>query len=354
MKKINIRKSLLNLILIGITTSVFFSLDSNAALAQEKAKSEEPTISYSLKMEITFTGILYSSTDGVTWTKVEGATSPYLVSLEDAKKMLFCSKEEEQPANPLKPGENGTVPLSDTVNLDMVWIEPGTFMMGSPSGEPFKSYNETQHEVTLTKGYWLGKYELTQEQYTAITQKEIQPFTKFPGTNAAVGYINKYEALSICAKLNEMERAAGRLPEGYEYTLPTEAQWEYACRAGTTTGLNSGKEVTCEMGICPNLDEVGWYSGNAQFIQPVGQKVPNAWGLYDMHGNVMEWCLDWYGDYPETPVVDPTGPEEGVEGILRGCFFNVVSYCRSASRIHTNPSLISMESGLRVALVPIQ
>ncbi len=347
------KKSLLSLIPVGIATSVFFSLGSNTALAQEKAKSEEPTISYALKMEITFTGTLYSSTDGKTWTEVEGATSPYLVSLEDAKKMLFCSKEEEPPAKPLTPGENGTVPLSDTVSLDMIWINPGTFMMGSPEDEPFRRDNETQHEVTLTKGYWLGKYELTNEQYTAITQKD--PPWKDADTiigNQAVVYINKREALSICAKLNEIERAAGRLPEGYEYTLPTEAQWEYACRAGTTTGLNSGKNLSHEY-VCPEMDEVGWYDGNTEFVHPVGQKAPNAWGLYDMHGNVSEWCLDWYGEYPKTPVVDPIGPEEGVEGVLRGKL-SLAFTCRSAYRFFASPGLMGGDSGLRVALVPIQ
>ena len=118
------------------------------------------------------------------------------------------------------------------------------------------------------------------------------------------------DAMAFCAKLTEIEKAAGRLPEGYEYTLPTEAQWEYACRAGTTTALNSGKNLSDKF-ECPEMDEVGWDQYNSKIndkyvTHPVGQKLPNAWGLYDMHGNVEEWCLDWYGLYPTSSVTNPT------------------------------------------------
>ena len=353
------KKSLLSLIPVGIAISVFFSQGTSTALAQEEAKSDAPTISYAMKMEITFTGTLYSSTDGITWTKVEGATSPYLVSLDDAKKMLFCSKEEEPPAKSLPSGENRTIPLNDTVNLDMIWIEPGTFIMGSPEDELGRGLSEIQHEVTLTKGYWMGKYEVTQAQYEAIMGENPSGYKSADLPVVKVGW---KAAMDFCAKLTEAEKVAGRLPEGYEYTLPTEAQWEYACRAGTTTAFNNGTDILTEeeiFGVCPNLDEVGWYVRNCRGFQPVGLKKPNAWGLYDMHGNAWEWCLDGEGYYSTNVVTDPLEPPTSYFCILRGGGCNLsssnVNLYRSAARYSDYKDYDSlMPNGFRVALAPIQ
>ena len=154
------------------------------------------------------------------------------------------------------------------------------------------------------------------------------------------------------------------LPQGYKFDLPTEAQWEYACRAGTTTSLNSGKNITSKRGFCPNLDEVGWSSENSKGVtHPVGQKKPNAWGIYDMHGNVLEWCNDWYGDYPKKQVTDPIGGKSGSKRILRSgseiSNFSPFSpdnnaVFRSANRYYNYPSHKSNDIGFRVALVPIE
>ncbi|MBR5737883.1 MAG: formylglycine-generating enzyme family protein, partial [Verrucomicrobia bacterium] len=150
-------------------------------------------------------------------------------------------------------------------------------------------------------------------------------------------------------------KAAGRLPSGYEYALPTEAQWEYACRAGTTTALNSGKNLSDEW-ECPEMDEVGWYwynSGNK--THSVGQKQPNAWGLYDMHGNVFEWCLDWWGDYPTSSVTDPKGASTGSYRVMRGgCLNRDADRCRSASRLDDSPDDYFIDRGFRVALTPVE
>ena len=145
------------------------------------------------------------------------------------------------------------------------------------------------------------------------------------------------------------------IPNGYKFDLPTEAQWEYACRAGTTTSLNSGKNITSN-GSCYNLDEVGWYSNNSDgYTHEVGQKKPNAWGIYDMHGNVWEWCRDWYGDYPSASVTDPTGPNGGSNRVLRGgSWFSDARDCRSADRINYYPGSRSNELGFRLALVPVE
>ena len=216
-----------------------------------------------------------------------------------------------------------SIPLSGSVNLDMIWIEPGTFIMGSPENELGRQSNEIQHQVTLSKGYWLGKYEVTQAQYEAVMGTNPSS-EEFIGADMPVNEVEWDDAKEFCQKLTEMVKAAGKLPEGYEYALPTEAQWEYACRAGTTTAFNNGTNISSEEQLwwgqpCPNLDEVGWYCGDSDYtLHPVGQKKPNAWGLYDMHGNVFEWCSDWFGDYPTSAVTDPVGADTGSDRVYRG------------------------------------
>lgn len=275
-------------------------------------------------------------------------------------------------AESVKEGENCVISLTQEVKLDMIWIKPGTFMMGSPKDELGRSDHETQHQVTLTKGYWLGKYEVTQRQWKAVMKKNP---SQFVGDDLPVDQVSWKDAMEFCRKLTERERNAERLPSGYEYTLPTEAQWEYACRAGTTTALNSGKNVTTTKaeGICDNLDEVGWYWMNggkenwnvekdpafctlpALCTHSVGQKKPNNWGLYDMHGNVCEWCLDWAGEYPTGAVSDPVGPDTSTERIHRGgCWFYSPSYCRSADRSTSKPADRSLNVGFRLALTPVK
>ena len=246
-----------------------------------------------------------------------------------------------------------TIPLSDRVNLDMIWIEPGTFTMGSPKDELGRDNDEVQHQVTLTRGYWLGKYEVTQAQYEAVMGTNP---SWYKGADLPLELVSWYDAMEFCAKLTAAAKAAGRLPEGYEYTLPTEAQWEYACRAGTITALNSGKNLS-DKEQCPEMDEVGWYWYNSNDkTHSVGQKLPNAWGLYDMHGNVQEWCLDWYGAYPTSAVTDPTGPNTGKKRVIRGNSWYGRAYgCRSAYRYSDNPSSDSYSDiGFRVALAPVK
>ena len=326
------------------------------ALTAAMGQAAEPTIDYSLELKLTYTGVLYQSTDGVNWTKVEGATSPYYVPVKDAKKMLFCSKDEEdQPGDLLIPGENAAIPLSGTVNLDMNWIAPGTFIMGSPEDELGRRDNETQHQVTLTKGYWLGKYEVTQAQYKAVTGGNP---SEFVGDNDPVENVSWFDAVAFCEKLTKIEKAAGRLPEGYEYTLPTEAQWEYACRAGTATAFSNGTNVPTKEQIedarCFNLDTIAWYKFNSlEKPHPVGQKQPNAWGLYDMHGNVAEWCSDWYKkDYPNPFAVDPVGPYTAIRRVVRGgSGDDSAGFCRSASRDCNTMPFSDSTVGFRVALV---
>ena len=318
---------------------------------------------------VSFTGKLYESPNGVNHWSYVTDESPYMAEVTGSCKFYRAvasgygsgGNDDEEPGE--EEGKNFTTSLSDTVNLDMVWIKPGTFMMGSPETELGRINNEIQHQVTLTKGYWLGKYEVTQAQYEAVMGEDpAKEYGLYFGSDYGIGdnypeyYVSYSDAMNFCEKLTAQERAAGRLPDGYEYTLPTEAQWEYACRAGTSTALNSGKNLTSSNNACPNMDEVGWYGFNSGYTTcPVGQKKANAWGLYDMHGNVWEWCLGWYGDYPTTSEVDPIGPNTGSNRILRGgSWYSYASDCRSALRFISNPDGCWYGSGFRVALAPVQ
>ena len=251
---------------------------------------------------------------------------------------------DDPPVGDPTPGKNVTIPLSDTVKLELIWVEPGTFTMGSPTDEQGRWNNETQHEVTLTYGYWLGKYELTQAQYEAVIGSNPS-FNQ--GADLPVECITFYGAQSFCSNLTRIEREAGRLSEKYVYTIPSEAQWEYACRAGTAGPYNVD-------GV--QLSELAWYTDNSGgATHPVGQKRPNAWGFYDMHGNVYEWCWDTYGSYPTSPVTDPMGASWGSYTVIRGgSCMSSSDDCRSAFRYYTYEYNGYNNLGLRVAIVPAE
>lgn len=253
------------------------------------------------------------------------------------------------------------------LNIEMVTCPAGSFLMGSPKTElgrnepdvnsiwynPETSITETQHKVNLTKDFQIGKYELTQKQFKEVMGRNPSEFKDddFPVTN-----ITKWEADEFCKTLNE--KFSKILPKGYKFDLPTEAQWEYACRAGTTTALNNNKELTTSDGECPNLDEVAWYKGNmnGRSVHKVGQKKPNAWGIYDMHGNVMEICSDAHQNYTEQELTDPVGkPQTGFKGFLYkgGDCRSKPEFCRSATRIPFKPRTLYANSymGMRLAIV---
>ncbi|MBR7143835.1 MAG: SUMF1/EgtB/PvdO family nonheme iron enzyme, partial [Lentisphaeria bacterium] len=248
---------------------------------------------------------------------------------------------------------NGIVDLPYGVTLEMVKIKAGSFTMGSPSGEQGRDSNEVQHRVTLTRNYWLGKFEVTEAQWQAVMGNNP---SYYKGDDRPVVNVSWDAAKEFCNKLNK--EYADKLPSGYKFDLPTEAQWEYACRAGTTTALNNGTNLTSTDGSCSNLNEVGWYCNNygSGGHKTVGQKRPNNWGLYDMHGNVWEWCRDWYGSY-NGDAVDPVGPSSGLDRVSRGgSWCGYASVCRSAYRSYSSPSsgFSDYVIGFRLALVPIQ
>jgi len=235
--------------------------------------------------------------------------------------------------------ENRVIP---DLGLELIWVAPGTFTMGSPSDEESRNKAEgPQTRVTLTKGFWLGKTEVTQRQYEAVMGENPSTF-KNVGTNAPVERVSWIDAMAFCEKMNARERAAGRLPEGFAYTLPTEAQWEFVARAGST-------------GAYPkDLDEIAWYIKNSnQSSHPVAQKKPNKLGFYDLHGNIVEWCYDWYGNYPGGDVTDPKGPERGYYRIARGGSWRTEERTlRFAARSGGSAGRLDYTIGFRLALSP--
>jgi formylglycine-generating enzyme required for sulfatase activity len=226
------------------------------------------------------------------------------------------------------PGEECDFEIARGVMMRMCWIPPGEFLMGSPEDELGHCKGETQHRVTITQGFWLGKYEVNQAQWEAVMGSNP---SHFKGANLPVTSVDWDD---ISRPGGFLENANRLSATGGKFALPTEAQWEYACRAGTTTALNNGKDLTSTKEACRHLDELAWHKENSGGEpQPGGLKKANAWGLHDTHGNVWEWCADWYDEYPTTPKTDPDGPDSGSHRVLRGgSWLSLAYYCRAAYR----------------------
>lgn len=234
---------------------------------------------------------------------------------------------------------------------NMVFIPPKTFNLGSPTNESNRFADEgPQTAVTISQGFWMGKFEVTQREYLAVIGSNP---SGFPGDlNRPVESVSWLDATNYCAKLTQQELAAGRIPPGSRYRLPTEAEWEYAARAGSSTRFSYGDDPGFT-----NLASNAWFASNSgNMTHPVGQKAPNAWGLYDMEGNVYEWCLDWYGPYSGGFAIDPQGPatnQTGVKVIRGGAWDAFPSDCRSARRLTegVSPFITDFILGFRVVLV---
>ena len=259
----------------------------------------------------------------------------------------------------------------DELNLEMIKCPAGSFMMGSPESESGREECEKQHKVIISKSFYIGKYPVTQKQYQAIiginpsffmsdysnqtigcNNKRINLITN---ENNPVDSVNWNNAKELCEILNA--RFNNIIPQGYRFDLPTEAQWEYACRSGTTTSLsfNSEKNIINSEFEYTNLDEVAWYYENSGGqTHEVGQKCPNNWGIYDMLGNIREWCRDWSGNCLEDNVTDPTGPNHGFDRVIRGGSWDDFAHiCRPAYRGSWPGNWKDKRFGFRLALVPM-
>ena len=230
-------------------------------------------------------------------------------------------------AQEVKPGKVEVIDLGKDVKLEMVLVPAGKFMMGAPASEKFRFDDETQHEVTLTKPYYMGKYEVTQEQWESLMGNNPSETkgAKLPVTNVSWGLCQAF-----ITKLNAKTSGGFR--------LPTESEWEYSCRAGTSTAYSFGDSLTKSDA---NIDSGG--------SKAVGSYKPNAFGLYELHGNVWEWCEDWHGEYPFA-VADPKGPAKGNLRVLRGgCFFDNALKAGSSFRHCLPPSKNDYRNGFRLA-----
>ncbi len=278
------------------------------------------------------------------------------------ERFSFPLKDNSVPISNVNSDYN-TVNVDDVFDIEMVCCPPGRFLMGAPMSEYGRRTNENPHWVTLTKQFLIGKFEVTQKQYKKVMGTNPSYFNS--DEMRPVDSVSYKDANDFCNKLNtEYSRF---VPYGYKFDLPTEAQWEYACRAGTTSALNNGKELTAigDNDFCPNLDEVAWFkksknsNSNPHFVGDPRKK-PNAWGLYDMHGNVHELVKDLrqvngniYPGYPPEDAVDPL-VTSGNQNVRRGGCYNSPTYrCRSASRDGCAKNTKDRSMGFRVALVPI-
>jgi formylglycine-generating enzyme required for sulfatase activity len=309
----------------------------------------------------------------------------------------------ETPALP-QSGLPWSLPLTNRPSLQMVWIPPGKFLMGSPASETGRKPDEgPQTEVTLTRGFWLGRTMVTIAQWKSVMnldvrgqlskmlhddtlydlggkKQTVRDYMRFgrdddPGDHIGgeagdlpMYFVSWNDAMEFCQKLTARERTAGSLPPGYEYTLPTEAEWEYACRAGTSNATYAGPMVV-DGRSAPVLDNLAWYSANSPDgytgkgfnvsgrtggPHPVAQKQPNDWGLYDMYGELWQWCRDSYGPYPGGSVTDPIGPPTGTDCVNRGGSFGSGPRDeRSANRAKNPPAEASAYRGFRLALCPV-
>ncbi len=295
---------------------------------------------------------------------------PDTVFLSFVAAILSCGQAMAQPPKT----------ITNSIGMKLVLIPKGTFSMGALVSEVGSKDDERQHHVTISKEYYLAIHEVTQAQYERVIGRnpsqlngrvlaERIPAKKHPVTgrtieeakiipkdtsNFPVDSVTWDDAVYFCVRLSNLpeERRAGRV-----YRLPTEAEWEYACRAGSNAAYSFGDDKK-------TLVDYGWYYGNSSEnarshrTHPVGEKRPNAWGLFDMHGNASEWCQDWYGDYPVNAVTDPRGPSSGSDSLGDGRVLRGGGYrwnamgCRSAARNSCSPSYRSQSHGLRVAVSP--
>ncbi len=340
----------------------------------------------------------------------EGSFKAVTVDWEGAKTYVFDLKEHVFP----KPGTRKVVTLDASgTTMAFRWCPAGEFMMGSPRNESGRDVDESQHLVKLMRGFWMGETEVTQGQWKrlmdgdnildqarrALYDDTIYNFngkeqtlrelwkadrdadtTQFCGDtddDAPVYYVSWDEAVEFCRRLTARERVSGHLPSGYEYRLPTEAEWEYACRAGTSTTLPNGRDfVIVGKNNAPALDDIAWYGGNSSMgfsgrgwdtdgweekqysggraaPRRVRGKRANSWNIFDMLGNVNEWCGDWYGSNL-SDATNPTGCETGNVRVMRGGYWcSVARACRPAYRMFKASTFRDNYLGFRVALAPI-
>ena len=246
--------------------------------------------------------------------------------------------------------------LRFTVNgatFEMIFVKGGTFMLGCYYEQrDWEGDEKPPHSVTLSD-FYMGKYEVTQKLWQAVMGTNVRQQCdlvdkSYPlrgeGGDYPMCYIDYYECVEFCGKLNKL--LSDKLPKGYKFRMPTEAQWEYAARGGQ-------KSKGYQYSGSDDIGEVAWYDDNSKRAHEVGLKDENELGIYDMSGNVLEWCVDWYGKYSSIAQFNPKGPSSGTYRVLRGgCWFCPGPLCRVSSRVYLSPDNRTSTYGFRLALVP--
>lgn len=238
--------------------------------------------------------------------------------------------------------------VTNTLEMSFVLIPSGTFTMGSPTNEPHRGSSEVRHQVTISKPFYMQTTEVTVKQWHSIMGRRMMVYQQ-GADNIPVTRVSWFDCMKFIKRLNKLGQG--------KYRLPTEAEWEYAARAGTSTAYSWGDTIDCEKAMYGNhsfkhdVCQLYYRSIGLQMDQPAPVKTykPNPWGLYDMHGNVWEWCMDWYGDYKKKPLTDPRGPESGNMRIRRGgSWFKYGYSCRSANRSFGHPATRYNTTGFRL------
>jgi formylglycine-generating enzyme required for sulfatase activity len=329
-----------------ITTASLPNGTAGTAYNQTLTATGDAPITWTTESGALPTGLSLAGTGTISGTPTVAGTSNFIVK---------AANTAGSNTKTLSITITGDSPTPIEIEIEMVQIQGGTFTMGSPTDEPDRYTDETQHSVTLT-GFYMGKYPVTQAQYQVVMGTNPSNFTTpvLPETSTEsrpVETVTWYDALEFCNKLSEIEgftkvytivgttvtpnwNASG-------YRLPTEAQWEYACRAGTETAYYTGDTLS---------DDVGWYAVNSGGrTHSVGEKPANQYDLYDMSGNVWEWCWDWYGNYASDPQTDPTGAVFGTQRIRRGGAYSFGTRgLRSAYRNYISPDYGESYIGFRI------
>ncbi len=316
--------------------------------------------------------------------------------------LLLAAHVRADPTIPLVPvgvrsNQTPSQVFTNASGIELCRVPAGEFMMGSPKDEPGRddATESPYHKVRITKPFWIQAREVTQGEWTRVmgsTLKDLSdknwpewkrgPDSPPRGPDLPMYWVSWFDAIAFCNKLSEkddrkpyykltniayepygngaLDKADLEILGGNGYRLPTEAQWEYACRAGSATALSNGRDITSADNACPNLDEIAWYAGNMdtnRVIQPAGSKKPNAWGIYDMHGSMMEWCVDQFDAtfYGKSPVDDPVNPPSAEirnksAALRSGTFFLPPKCCRSAWRMSGATCARYPHIGFRVVL----
>lgn len=233
--------------------------------------------------------------------------------------------------------------------MELLWVQPGTFIMGSPDDEANRADDETQRNVSISNGFYLGRFEVSQFEYFKVMNSNTDGLFARPSfdqdDSKPVESVSWNDINStFLPLLNKLENDNGNLPNGWTYSLPTEAEWEFSCRAGTSTSYSYGDSTSTNLAN---------YDGSSTKV--IGFYNPNAWGFYDMHGNVEEWVSDWYGDYNTSLLIDPVGPLGGTEKVIRGGrYSSSAANIRSADRDSFDNNLNNARIGFRLALKKVE